>query len=566
MNLTNILSTMWIISQGTPYIVVHFRSDNHEHKQLSNALQPPKAILTYSDIESLVKLSRETLKSKLWILVLVGKVFSCNYQLIDEATTAIVGCRGGDTMSENALGAIEKSVDYLVLTRWLIPRGIPIQPTSHFMCLAAFDDFTDLPSDYRTCAKRRHLQLGQIYTPHISHLYIADCLSRPIMPSLYQDTRQFLNLSGIHVYHVTLTGPKHDGKLLRRLRLRKIDFIFVSFKISFDRLEEISFTTPTGMASAEFLTKKRTSHALESFGLTRVFDKKTWLCVGSVMFTFYVVLYVMRQRNASMIVLATQLNLTVEVKSRRIGTVMFASGLLLTCFFSSGLLSSLTTYISRQVSTIEDLLDVLDDSETFLCIDRGSSLHVAIETSAPSTGFIRIFVRKKHQGRLMIVDNPEECKRATETSVKIVTALIFYNKVGYKGQLIIGKESLDMITVALPASPGNPLLRRFDVLLGRLREMHVFLKYVQVRDFNVTMKAIQGIAKLEKAKALNVHEIGLPFFILIGASLLGLAIESWMLIVDYGRSRFRNVNIRRPLSIGMCRMFSVSKLNRVLIR
>lgn len=69
---------MWFVSQGAPFIVVHFQPNNYEYKQLWQSEQTPVAILTYSSIDSLVKLSQEALKLKLWILVIVSRGDFCH--------------------------------------------------------------------------------------------------------------------------------------------------------------------------------------------------------------------------------------------------------------------------------------------------------------------------------------------------------------------------------------------------------------------------------------------------------------------------------------------------------
>lgn len=107
---------MWIVSQGTLFIMVHFQPDNHEYKQLWQSEQIPIALLTYSDIQPPVKLFQEAFKSKHWILVVVRREHFCNTNPTDSISnvdaTAIL-CRTQNTLAK----------DILELTTWLLRDG-----------------------------------------------------------------------------------------------------------------------------------------------------------------------------------------------------------------------------------------------------------------------------------------------------------------------------------------------------------------------------------------------------------------------------------------------------------
>lgn len=148
---------MWIASQGTPFNVVQFQADNYECKQLWQGAQPPIALFTYSEIESLVELSRNALKSKLWILVIVSEEGSYNTEGRSVNLTH-VSCESNSKLTTKNIEQMETSAEYLLLTRWLIPRNTPINSISKLMCLMVYDDFTDVSLDYRDFRMRSSME------------------------------------------------------------------------------------------------------------------------------------------------------------------------------------------------------------------------------------------------------------------------------------------------------------------------------------------------------------------------------------------------------------------------
>lgn len=243
------------------------------------------------------------------------------------------------------------------------------------------------------------------------------------------------------------------------------------FVITAERLDEITFSVPLGITLIQFLRKPRTSQALGSFGLMHVFDTVTWICLGLMLAVFYVILLVERHPQAFMFIVATQLNQSSsEMKSHVFGVIMFINGLLITCAFSSGLLSSLSTHHSKQIATIDDFIAALKMPDTSMCLSRDSFFASALDNPGISA-VLRALAQKKKDGNLILLYG--NCFALVASSEKMITQIGLPSTAPYVGPLYAGREPLYVSAGVFPMSPGSPLARRVNELFGRLRDMHV---------------------------------------------------------------------------------------------
>lgn len=532
MNISNVLSTMWIVSQGAPFIVVHFKADNYESKRLWQDKPFPIAVFTYSDVEPLVRLSREALKSKLWILVIVDNEPLCYHSESNGANHANElpsNCTVRRKLTEENIAQMEHFVEYLTLTRWLIPRDTPIEPWSDLLCFVTFDDFTDVPSDYRECVQRRKIQPGETYQPHINYLSVIDFGLSAYTTGFEEEIRQFLNLSWIFTRHYV--GVYYEPNLWMRLRLRWADMIIDDFVMTSSRVEEVSFSSPVCAMMTDFLSKRRTSRALGSLGIVNVFDRGTWICVCLLLTSFYTALRILKHPAAFIVVIATQLNLSLDVTPRLLGLIMFTSGFFLNCAFSSGLLSSLNTLHDPQIATLENLATVLNFGHTKVCISNVTFLRAFIDDPGRSALF-RIMARKKHEGKL-ILSTREDCHKQTRSSGDVISVLTSPSFARRVNRLYVGKEAIYVSTAGYPISPGYPLRKQVNQLIGNLREMNIIAKRHQTLMFNETMAELQRTEKTTSTKTLTISDFKLFLFALAASELIGCVIQAYMLSLNY---------------------------------
>lgn len=528
MNISNVLSTMWTVSQGVPFMLVQFRANSYEPLQLWHNVPCPIAGLSYSDIDPLVKLFRQTLEYKMWILVVVGEDELCspNNSMENSRTVgpAVATCRQMSKLSESDVKLMEDFVDYLALTMWLIPRNTPIYPTSKLMCFVAYDNFTDVPSNYRECGRRQQLRIGQRFWPNIDSLVVADFNGiTTVSYGMEQAMQKFLNLSHLTKKRENRAISESLTDIFRWLRVRDIDMLFVDFVYTAERFEKIAFTSPIGQNMLHFLSKMRTDHVLGSFGLVHIFDAGTWICVGCTLATFFVILSLLKHPDVFIVVIATQLNLSMKVRSRQFGVIMSMSGILLTCAFSSSLLSSLSVNQTAQIATLEDLLRTLRNPGFSVCV-LDFSFFISVIQNPGESVVLQAFAQKNAEHK-MIKSNGSDCLIRTRRSNQMVTLMTFEHLNPYVGQLFVGKEPIYILTGGMPISPGYPLMKQVNRFVGSMRETRVAGHELRRRQFNETMRQLQEIVQPKWVKPLSVHEFELFLFILSASWLIVIVIK-----------------------------------------
>lgn len=244
---------------------------------------------------------------------------------------------------------------------------------------------------------------------------------------------------------------------------------------------------------------------------------------------FYVTLSVLRHPNAFFIVVATQLNPSVKVKFRLLGLIMFISGFLITCAFSSALL--LSTLRNTQISTIDDLMAELELPHITLCMNPKFYLTQSVKNPGASTT-LRALTRKMNEGRLL-TDSLGTCIEQTAASETMISVFFFPYVTHKFNRVFIGKECLLTPTTGYVVGPGYPLSERANVLVGSLREMQIFDRVRRRIDLNETIKGLPYTVNPETVKVLTIHDIKLPLFMLIGSWVMGCLIETCQLAVHY---------------------------------
>lgn len=532
MNFSNVLPIMWILTQGAPFIVVHFRTDDFEDAITWRSPAPPIAWLTYTDVKLLVKFCKEALKSKVWLLVIVSRGELCERKIEREPNVSDdslpAHCEPQHKLTHQIIEQLESVVEYLALTRWLIPRDTPISRESKLMCLVNFDDLSDVPDDYRKCSRRRRLNLGESYLPQIDYLSIIDFGIETISSGLQEELRNFLNLSRVVIKHETRPVQESLDDMFRWLQRRDLDITVTDFTLSENRLAKIPFSSPMYMDITEFLSKKREHRTLGSFGIIRVFDTTTWICLGLMLMIFYVVLTVLKQPNAVIVVLAAQLSISTQIKPRQFGLIMFTSGLLVSCAFSSGLLSSLSTPQNSQISTMEDLKAVLALPETYVCMIDFSFIVGLIDSPGMSSVF-QSFAHKKAQSKLVLT-GMKDCFRKTLASENMISILASNDRSCYFNEIIVGHEPVYVSVTGLPMSPGYPLFERVNVFVGNFREMNVAVKQYQKNHFDERMREQKSFTEKQMLKPLTLHDFKMPLIALLGSWAVSWLVKLYQLI------------------------------------
>lgn len=527
MNISNILSAMWLASQGTPYLVVHFQADSYEYKRIWRDSLSPIAVFTYSEMGPLVKLCENALKFKIWILVIVDNdEHFCEAEEGGEFGDS--KCSTRNKLSLASLKMMQESAEYLVLSRWLIPQQTPIDSSSVLMCLVVFDDFTNVPLNYKDCSIRKYVRPGEQFQFEVSHLVIIDFDIETLSTGLEEELKQFLNLS--RIINERIDKPVQDSRMdmFRRLKRRQIDMALTDFTVTVDRLQQVQFTSPMLLAMTEFLSKKRASRTLGSFGLSRVFDTATWTCFGLVLVTFSVTLSALKHPNAIIVVIATQLKLPIEVRSRSIAMIMFTSGFLISCAFSSGLLSSLSTSRNTQIASLEDLKTALTSTQIHLCMVDYDILLKRIDEPGISAIF-QMFAHKKRDNKL-ILTKTRECVRRTTESEDVISALVFVGGKPHLKDIFVGREPIAMSITGMPMTPGHPLFERVNTFVGSLREMRVAVRKYQKKHFDSKMRNQTQTVNLPKVKALHLSDFLLPLIILMTSWATGQIIVIYQLV------------------------------------
>lgn len=530
MNITNVFSAMWTISQGMPFLVVNFQADNYEYKQLCHSVQPAISSFTYSDISPLVHLSREALKSKTWILIIVGGERLCGAHSTEENFNEDdIDCvTVTSKLTSEKIAEIEQAVEYLTLTRWLIPHATPISANSSLLCLVVYDDFTDVPRDYRRCSQRSSFRVGSNYREHIDCLSTGNFRTVAYSTGVEVELQRFLNLSCL--VSTLVQEPYADIELWRRLRLRQLDIIMDDFIVTFDRLNVISFTSSLNTVQSTIVSKSRSSQPLGSLGLVKVFDIGTWICVGLTIAIFYGILSTLRRRNAFVIVLATQLSISLEVKPRRLGILMFLNGLLLNCAFSSGLLSSLNTSRSSQIATIADFIAELRKPHTSVCLFQ-MAFHNQLINDQVKSGAFAALARLKAAGRLIRAVDRNECFQQARTSTQVFAIINFVSYHTFADGLFFGREPIYVSTSSYPISPSHPMRKQMTVFVGCVRETHLLVRRYHNTHLNETLRELyQRRRHINSVNVLTLNDVGVSLFVLFASWIAGLLVEMRLLL------------------------------------
>lgn len=249
---------------------------------------------------------------------------------------------------------------------------------------------------------------------------------------------------------------------------------------------------------------------------------------------FYIILSMLKHPNAILVAIGTQLNLPIEVKSRPFGVILFTSGLFVSCAFSSGLLSNLSTNQDVKISTIEEFLATIQKPYISVCLFTPSFLAMSLDKPG-SSKILRALVSKQNEGKL-ILSNESYCLKLTEASENVISILTFRHWKPYIGHLVSGEEVLDFLTISIPMSPGYPLRRQVNKFIGSLREMHMHSEQLRRLDFNETMKKIINTRISETTKVLRLHDFASPLFIIIASWFIGSMIEIYQWIKSYKES------------------------------
>lgn len=505
-----------MLAQNAHFFVVYFRPDNYEYSQLWQSGRPFSATLVYSRIEPLMKQCKNGLKSKLWMLIIVTG--DCNVVTGNEEFTRNCGeAAQKSKLTEYDINVMMTSAEYLVLTRWLIPSDTRIDKMSKLLCFVVYADFTNVPLNYRSCGRRQQIQPGISVQPQMNYLSVANLGNELLVSGMEKELQQFLNLTAYLRRNVDRT------ELSRSIRLREIDLGIGTYRVTFERFEQVTVTSAISMSRTDFMTKTRHSQPLGSFGILRVFNVEVWICVLITMAIFFMLLSLTGHSNVALAVFAAQLQLSFKVRSRHFGPTMFANGLLVSCAFSSGLLSSLSTYRSVQISTIRDLLAMLRKSDSFVCIANHSFLVDNIENPGTSA-VLQAFERKRNEGKL-ILSSVKDCLKQTELSYEMVSVQTFQHTNPYVGELFVGDEAIYTSISAMPVTPGHPLMRQINEFVDRLRETHVAAKELNRKLFNETNRSSRSLIKSKRVKSLTLRDVGLPLIILTHSWIFGCLIE-----------------------------------------
>lgn len=349
----------------------------------------------------------------------------------------------------------------------------------------------------------------------------------PFLIGLDRALEQFLNRSFILKGNIT-----HSSDFGRLLRRREVDLIMDSCAITLDNLEQAEFSPILDMLEVHFLSRKRASRAIGSFGVLFIFDVQTWVGIFVVLIVFYGALTILKQPNAFLAVLSSQLRLPVRVKrSRTLELTMITSGLLLSSAFSSGLLSSLSTQRSHQIDSIEAALDALREPDTFLCVKDGANF-VTDRDLLQSSNVFQMMAWKRSRSQL-ILSTPADCLEYSEMSDSVISLLQYLSTVPYKGRLLQNvEESVYTPPDVLLIGPGFPLRRNINVLLAAYWEMQVSMQMFKTRFFNEDMKELhQKIPETPRARALTLRDIILPLLMLFGSWFVGCISNIWAFCV-----------------------------------
>lgn len=549
MNISNVLSTMRIVSQNMSFIVVHFRPDDDQNIQSWQFAETPMVVLIYSSIEEIVKLAHKVLLSKLWILVIVHSNAGCfnmtNLTTGDRRATNNT-CSTTSKLTTGDFLQMEKSAEYLVLTRWLVPRNTPLSSRSILLCLMAYDDFTDVPADYRDCAQRRRVQPGEIFQPRINYFSILDFGPVSYASGIEEEIRFFLNLSRIARLRATGLVGETQNDTFRWLRTRKADMSLLYFTYTAQRLEEVAFTSVIAVESMRYFSKIRQLHRLSSLGIVFVFDKGIWICLGLLYLAFIVALRIHRQKETILLVIATQLSQPLAIaRPSLIVILMFIASFLIKCMFSSGLLSSLSAPISTQIITIADLTTVMKLPNSFVCM-VGDTFSVRILDEPHTSEAFQTLSHKKKTGKLIQRDSELSCQRQSEKSENVISVIMVLDAQDYDGSLVQGRDTLYVSSAGFLMSPEFPLKSKVNVLIGTFREMHIVKKMKEPsrsEQFMEIKKKRALASTRETIRVLTANDISLPLILLVLSGLLGSLVEVYLYLIARKYSRRRTWNV-----------------------
>lgn len=99
--------------------------------------------------------------------------------------------------------------------------------------------------------------------------------------------------------------------------------------------------------------------------------------------------------------------------------------------------------------------------------------------------------------------------------------------------LVKGEQPLCIAPHGYPVSPGHPLQKQINMMIGILRETHVASKMVQMLAFRRVMTEIQDMEEIKTVRKLISSDVELPFLVLVSSWIIACTLGTYPLVKKY---------------------------------
>lgn len=518
---------------GVLFNVVHIvpKSDN--------LISTNDAVYIYSNVSDIIQKIRHDLEFKKWTLIFVHRSFSH-----DEVIH----------LTQNA--------HWLQLSRWIFPGDRLVdfdfsENTFLAKCISCAYNETegiiDIPKMYRDCDRRSKVDLNganvskQLDQMNRIHRLVVVCRGICWDSDEFQDIAYSLTNAPPRILPVNSNQPaqQESEEVFYKLRSRQGDVVLARHVFTEDRLGRVGYSSVSSFSQNHFITKRLPRPRMGSFGLINIFDKYCWftLLFIATIFTLIANVDIHNITQAALQVLGCLLQVSVVIKEKRnslLYMTMLLGSVLICQVFRTMLLSSFNIPSHHTLTTVADLVRVLEQDKVRVCIFQKDFISSLITVQA-NLRVLRLLAHAK-LNRQLYEANRETCIRVTAENENIVTILSSAEiyTANYSHLVHISSQAVAERVSGFLISPGHPFAHTFNRVVLQMLDMNLFERIKTRKVMRWRIKTLLQRDHSERVNQLSLLDVALGMIILMTGLCLALVVTC----AEYCHWKFAEISSR----------------------